>query len=1505
MKKLFFMLCMIYSIIVFGQFGNDTYIDFAKSPAGFPFIIPNEIKCIADFDGDGYKDIIYCPLGYSSFSKIIFIKNNAGTSFGEPQMIYNFNSMDSRYYNIYQIAAADMNNDGKMDFVVYFNSSEVPTQNGKISWFKNLGNNTFKENPINGISGNGSTMSLLDMDHNGYKDVVIATTASGIGKIYLAKNTNGTFQVSTVPATGQFFRVAAGDMDNDGFIDLVGESDQGIYWFKNNNDTSFTQKQNLNTTINSLKIIVADIDNDGLKDIVYADQASNVLNFYKIKNLGSGTFGSSVVVSQNVVNSDVQYNWLLVDVDEDNLMDISFINSNRNTYLKNLGGFTFANALSKVTIPNSPGLDSLGHFGFYFQDDFTNDNIKEFAIVSFDSLIMCTKTGPAKYATSFSKPVIPAFSSVICSSDVNNDGYTDILAVGKYNGSRILKYAQNASHTFTTPTVIIDSAYDATILQSAKLNNDNLPDVIYYSRRNNAIYYSQNNGSTFATPQVIAASILTDSLFITDVDGDNDLDIIGYHNTEVFSYLNNGNGGFSTKNVVYTSPYSISYLQINDFDKNSKNDIIFSSFNSNKIVWLKNMGYPTFATFEINNTFNKPASFAIGDLDGDGEKDLLVHDYVNYANQSQLYILYNNNFSFTEKVIIDNYNLTSGDLTLLRCSNFRIEDADNDNDNDILLRATGASNDFHYTVFTNDGYGNFTKLYNSTAAHFNLIGKYYFVKEGVITVDIDNDGDKDFISRSGYDDIVLTTSKLKNNGTVKAFAYWDANNNLKYDVGEIILRNQKFILNPAGHEYYTSSNGELYFFDLSGNCSVRYTVPANWSLTTSGLPYSFTMPSDTALNLSYGVKPSATVSLFKPSITAGLARCLDVTSLKVDVNNNGTTVKKIKVEILYDTTLQFISSLITPDTFAKGRIIYIVNNLQPTYFTQFGLKFKMPAFLPGQPNVYPLKANTYSLESGNIYTYNSTDSLSLEIKCAFDPNDKLADPVGVEPNNHYTLNTTTMEYTIRFQNTGNDTARSVYILDTISVWYGSAGYQSPFKIIGSSHPVSSVYIDMFNVLHIEFKGINLPDSSKSYLNSQGFVKFSVAPPVSIPNLTVVKNKAYITFDRNDPILTNEVFNTFVTSVPSVFSAGSDKTICSGQSVTLTATGATSYTWNTGQNTASIVVSPTTTTTYIVTGIVNSVSKKDTVIVNVNPKPTANAGTDKTICKGQTTLLKATGGTTYSWSNGKNTDTSTVSPVITTDYIVTVTNTQGCSAKDTIKVIVNSLVANAGTDKTICYGQTTLLKATGGTTYSWSNGKNTDTTTVSPTTTTDYIVTVTNAQSCTAKDTVKVIVNSLPIANFTKVQNGSLIQFSGPAGMTTYNWNFGDTQSSTSQSPSHTYIGSGLFTVTLTVSNGLCSNSKSDSVRITVTGIKYNQNISLFNVYPNPANDKLNISIDRNVINDMQLSIIDIQGKVLYMEDLQKLKSITKTIDFSKYAKGVYIIQLNENSIFSFKKVIKE
>jgi PKD repeat protein len=1204
------MLCMISSILVSAQFGNDTYIDFAKSPAGFPYVIPNEIKCTADFDGDGYKDILFAAIGYSSYPKIALIKNNAGTSFSDPKIIYNYNTIDSRYYNIFQIVAADMNNDGKMDFVVYFNSAEIPTSSGRISWFKNLGNNSFQENLINGISGNGSTMSLTDMDHNGYKDIVIATTTSGIGKIYIAKNTNGVFQVTTVAATAQFFTVTPDDMNNDGFIDLVGESDQGIYWFKNNNDTSFTQKQNLNTTSNSLKIVIADFDNDGLKDIVYADQSSNVLNFYKIKNNGSGTFSASVAVSQNIVNSDVKFNWQLVDVDEDNLLDISIINSNRNSYLKNLGGFTFSNSLSKVYIPNSPGLDSLGHFGFYFQDDFTNDNIKEFAIVSFDSLLMCSKTGPAKYVTSFTKSIIPAFSSIICTSDVNNDGYTDILAVGKYNGSRILKYPQNSNHTFATPTVIIDSAYDATILLSAKFNNDNLPDIIYYSRRNNAIYYSQNNGATFASPQAIAISILTDSLFITDIDGDNDLDIIGYHNMEIFSYLNNGNNTFSTKNVIYTSPYSISYLQVNDFDKNSKNDIIYSSFNSNKIEWLKNMGYPTFSAIEINNTFNKPASFAVGDLDGDGQKDLLVHDYVNYANQSQLYILYNNNFSFTVKVIIDNYNLLSGDLTLLRYSNFRIEDVNNDGDNDILLRATGISNDFHYTVFTNDGLGNFTKIYNATAAHFNQMGKYYFVKEGVITEDIDNDGDKDFISSSGYDDIVITTTQF----ALSAFSA---------GIDQTICSGQSVTLTATGASSYTWSNGQ--------------------------------------------------------------------TTASIQVSPTTTTT-------------------------------YIVTGI-----------------------------------------------------------------------------------------------------------------------------VNSV-------------------------------------------------------SKKDTVIVN------VNPKPSV-SAGTDQSICSGSATTITATGASSYSWNTGQSAASFSVTPTTTTTYIVTGTnAQNCSAKDTVVVTVKPKPIVSAGIDQSVCSGSATTITATGASSYSWNTGQSVASFSVSPTTTTTYIVTGTNAQNCSAKDTVVVTVKPKpIVSAGIDQSICSGSATTITATGASSYSWNTGQSAASFSVSPTTTTTYIVTGTNAQNCSAKDTVIVTVKPLPNVNFTKIVNGTNVQFSGPGGNTSYSWSFGDaTPNSTTQSPLHVYTTNGKKYITLTATLNGCSAQKLDSVVISITAISNNISfVDNIDIYPNPTDNFVRVQLNAKKSASFNISLISIDGKIVVNKDYKNTATINDEIDMKIYSSGVYLLQISSENEQSTYQIIKQ
>ena len=106
---------------------------------------------------------------------------------------------------------------------------------------------------------------------------------------------------------------------------------------------------------------------------------------------------------------------------------------------------------------------------------------------------------------------------------------------------------------------------------------------------------------------------------------------------------------------------------------------------------------------------------------------------------------------------------------------------------------------------------------------------------------------------------------------------------------------------------------------------------------------------------------------------------------------------------------------------------------------------------------------------------------------------------------------------------------------------------------------------------------------------------------------------------------------------------------------------------------SFTVSPKTSTTYTVsTTDKNACFSTNTVVVTVNPLPTINAGTDVSICFGKSVTLKATGGTSYVWSNNLTSATITVLPNITTNYIVTGTNISNCSATDTIIVHVNPL-----------------------------------------------------------------------------------------------------------------------------------------------------------------------------------------------------------------------------------------
>ncbi len=262
-------------------------------------------------------------------------------------------------------------------------------------------------------------------------------------------------------------------------------------------------------------------------------------------------------------------------------------------------------------------------------------------------------------------------------------------------------------------------------------------------------------------------------------------------------------------------------------------------------------------------------------------------------------------------------------------------------------------------------------------------------------------------------------------------------------------------------------------------------------------------------------------------------------------------------------------------------------------------------------------------------------------------------------------------------------------------------------------------------------------------------------------------------------------------------------ICSGQSATLTASGATTYTWNTGATTSSIVVSPTVATTYTISGTLATCAATRTTNVTILTAPSLTA-TPASVCSGQSATLTASGATTYTWNTGATTSSIVVSPTVATNYTVSGSN-GSCISSLVTSVSTNSLPSVTSTTATICAGQSATLTAGGASTYTWNTGATTSSIVVSPTVTTNYTVTGNNG-TCSNTRTTTVVLATTPTvtaSSATICSGASTVLTAG--GATSYTWNTGPTTSTVSLSPTTT------TNYTVTGSNGTCSNTRTTSI----------------------------------------------------------------------------------------------
>lgn len=318
---------------------------------------------------------------------------------------------------------------------------------------------------------------------------------------------------------------------------------------------------------------------------------------------------------------------------------------------------------------------------------------------------------------------------------------------------------------------------------------------------------------------------------------------------------------------------------------------------------------------------------------------------------------------------------------------------------------------------------------------------------------------------------------------------------------------------------------------------------------------------------------------------------------------------------------------------------------------------------------------------------------------------------------------------------------------------------------------------------------------------------------------------------NDTILDSVLINIPQSSI-TVTPASYD--LCPGETVTLTASGGSNYTWDTTPSQTGPSISVNTAGTYTVSGTAGCTTASATSTITANGTgPTAVITGDSTFCTGTFATLTASGGTSYIWSTGANTATASIG--FPGQIWVAVSTTCGTDTAYITTVNLGSAPNLSLTGDTVmCSNSPINFTASGADTYSWSTGDTTNNSNVD----TAGIYYVAGATNCGNDTLYFTVYNGIINAGFTMNALTHVVPFNvtftnTTTGADSYNWDFGNGSTSTQVNPNTDYTSAGSYPITLTATNALgCSST------VTSTFVGTNSEVVFPNIF-SPNNDESN------------------------------------------------------------------
>lgn len=638
------------------------------------------------------------------------------------------------------VLAHDLDSDGDQDVLITSWLDDV------VAWYENLGGGTFgpRQRITTSVTWPRSAV-MIDADEDGDPDIITANGSGSNAKLvwipYEADQLYGPEQTIATQAWGTR-QVLGADIDQDGLQDIVTCGATGgnsrVSWFSNLPVGGFGPRQVLSTVDRPFACVaVADLNGDDLPDVLAGTETGYLLWY---RNIGDGTFAPEAQIWQY---SDWDVSSMLgMDMDGDGDTDVMFSDrySNSVSWFRNdgSGGFTQGGGVpSTWDEPYSLHAHDMDQDGI---DDIL------FAAAASDELIWVPVNGDGTMGSPARIDQASGGAVSVTVADLDGDGLKDVLAVSERDGD-IAWYHADGDGTFSARPLIDRQVLQPNTCLFRDLDQDGLTDILVSSTSDSKISMHRGLGDgAFGPQEVISREAHTNRTSIAeDMDGDGDVDVVsivdwGIPYDEVALFRNDGSGHFDDAEVILQQSGVGWEMVAGDMDNDNDIDLVACAPGFERVAWYENDGSGLLGPMHPVAPEVGATIVQVGDLNGDGLLDVIC---ASGAGGRLFWFRNEGGGSFSAEIELD---ASAGAVST-------IVPADLDADGSVDLLCTLPDDDL-VTWYRNNGDGTFTGP-STIIAGLNSVN-------GVRGGDLDGDGEMDVVACGEFADLLVWSRNLGN-----------------------------------------------------------------------------------------------------------------------------------------------------------------------------------------------------------------------------------------------------------------------------------------------------------------------------------------------------------------------------------------------------------------------------------------------------------------------------------------------------------------------------------------------------------------------------------------------------------------------------------------------------------------------------------------------------------------------------------------------------------------------